>query len=123
MSRTPTRIADWAALRDRVPSHARVGEVDLVVLRLGEEVSVLYGRCTHRNALLADGRVEGETLVCALHGWDYHCRTGRSSVDDEEALAPFEAWVEDGAVWVDAEAIRQWRLRTPLDFLEDELEQ
>ena len=122
MSHNKTAIADWNALKDRVPAHARVGEVDLVVLRLGDEVSVLYGRCTHRNALLAEGRVEGEALVCAVHGWDYHCRTGRSGVDQEEALAPFEAWIEDGSVWVDAEAVRLWRARTPLDFFEDELE-
>ncbi len=122
MSRLPTRIADWDALKDRKPAHARVGNVDLVVLRLGDEVSVLYGRCTHRNALLAEGHVEGETLNCALHGWDYHCRTGRSAIDEEEALQPFEAWLEDGSVWVDAEAIRLWRASTPMDFLEGELE-
>jgi len=122
MKAAGTRIADWNALQDRKPAHARVGNVDLVVMRLGDDVSVLYGRCTHRNALLAEGHLSGDTLVCAKHGWDFHCRTGQSTVDQEEALQRFEAWVADGAVLVDAEAIRRWRAETPLDFLENELD-
>mgnify|MGYP002630098066 CR=1 FL=1 len=122
MSRQPYRVAEWAALRDRVPAPARVAEVDLVVLRLGEDVAVLYGRCTHRNALLTEGHVEGDKLVCAAHGWDYDCRTGRSQVDAEEQLQPFEAWLDDGGVWVDAAAVARWRQQTPLDFHDDELE-
>ena len=122
MRDTAVRIADWNALEDRAPARARVGKVDLVVIRLGEEVSVLYGRCAHRNALLADGHVEGDTLVCAQHGWDYHCRTGRSLIDDEETLESFEAWIEEGGVWIDGEAVRRWRACTPRDFLEGELD-
>ena len=117
----PVRLATFSALPDRVPSRAQVGEIELVIVRLGEEVSVLYGRCTHRNALLAEGRIEGEMLVCEAHGWDYHCRTGASPVDPEESLARFEPWIEDDGVWVDGAAVRRWRQLTPRDFLDDEL--
>ena len=43
-----------------------------------EEAFVLYGRCLHRGALLPDGRVEAEDLICGVHGWDYRYRTGIS---------------------------------------------
>jgi len=62
-------IADWNALQDRKPAHALVSNTDLVVIRYGEEVSVLYGRCLHRGALLADGYVEGDNLICGVHFW------------------------------------------------------
>ena len=39
---------------------------------------MLYGRCLHRGALLADGRVEGGDLICGVHGWDYRHLTGVS---------------------------------------------
>ena len=58
-------------------AYALVADVDLVVLRYGDEVSVLYGRCLHRGALMSDGRVEGDNLICGVHGWDYRCDTGR----------------------------------------------
>ena len=118
----PTVIASWNALREHQPAHARIDQIDLVVVRIEGAPHVLYGRCTHRNALLAQGRVEGDRLVCALHGWDYACADGRSNVGDDEGIPRFAAWVEGDDVLVDAEEIRRWRARTPVDFLEDELD-
>ena len=65
------QVAKWSELGDREPAYALVADVDLVVVRHDDAVSVLYGRCLHRGALMADARVEGENLVCGLHGWDY----------------------------------------------------
>lgn len=46
-------IKSVAQLKDRVPEYALVGEVDLVVVQHDEAVSVFYGRCLHRGALMA----------------------------------------------------------------------
>ena len=62
-----TRIADWEGLANREPTHALIGNVDLVVVKYEDEVSVLYGRCLHRGALLADGYVQGDNLICGVH--------------------------------------------------------
>jgi nitrite reductase/ring-hydroxylating ferredoxin subunit len=48
--------------------------VELVIVRRDDEHSVLHGRCLHRGALLADGHVQGDDLICGLHGWDYSAR-------------------------------------------------
>ena len=63
-------VVAWTELADRAPAYALVANVDLVVIRYGEEVSVLYGRCLHRGALLADGFIDGDNLICGLHAWD-----------------------------------------------------
>ncbi|MCB1056005.1 MAG: Rieske 2Fe-2S domain-containing protein, partial [Acidobacteria bacterium] len=77
-------VAVWNELEERRPAYALVGGVDLVVVRYGDEVSVLYGRCLHRGALLADGHVDGHNLICGLHGWDYRYDTGVSEYNNEE---------------------------------------
>ena len=41
---TKTKIASLQDLPDRKPQYALVGEVDLVVVRFDDEVSVFYGR-------------------------------------------------------------------------------
>lgn len=107
------RITDWDGLEDRSPAHALVANVDLVVVRWDDEVSVLFGRCLHRGALMADGSIRGEDIVCGLHGWDYQFRSGVSSYDPEEKLHKFSAWVEDGGVWVDEDEIAAWEKRNP----------
>ena len=53
-------IADWGDLKDREPAYALVANVDLVVVRYDSDVSVFYGRCLHRGALLADGHIDGD---------------------------------------------------------------
>ncbi len=116
---TKQKIADWTSLDDRKPVHALVGNVDLVVIRYDDEVSALYGRCLHRGALLADGFVTGDNLICGVHHWDYRFRTGVSEYKNDERLPTFSAWVEDGAVWVDADEIAAWELEHPQPYDRD----
>ena len=80
------KVANWSELADRSPAYALVAGVDLVVIRFDDQVSVLYGRCHHRGALLADGHVDGPNLICGVHGWDYRYDTGISEYQNEEAL-------------------------------------
>lgn len=112
-------IADWKALRDREPAYALVAGVDLVIVRYGEEVSVLYGRCLHRGALLADGFVRGDDLVCSLHNWDYRYETGISAYNNADQLKKFSAVVKKGKVLVDEAEIAAWAEENPQPFDRD----
>ncbi|MDX1503932.1 MAG: glutamate synthase-related protein [Thermoanaerobaculia bacterium] len=114
-----TKIADWDSLEDRSPAHALVGNVDLVIVRYDGEVSVLYGRCQHRGALMADGFVRGDDLICGVHNWDYRYDTGISSYDNSEKLHKFGSWVEEGGVWVDEEEIAEWEHDNPQPWQRD----
>ncbi len=112
-------VAVWSELPDREPAHALVENVDLVVVRFDDQVSVLYGRCLHRGALLADGSIVGDDLVCGVHGWDFRYDTGVSAYNHREVLNKFNAWVEDGAVWVDADEIADWQRENPQAYERD----
>jgi glutamate synthase domain-containing protein 2 len=109
-------VAEWDNLEDRVPVHALVADVDLVVTRFGDEVSVLYGRCAHRGALMSDGHVDGENIICGVHGWDYRLDSGISEYNNSETLPKFAAWIEDGGVCVDEDEIAAWAERHPQPF-------
>lgn len=111
-------VAKWSKLPDREPTYALVSGVDLVVLRYDDAVSVLYGRCLHRGALMADARVEGENLICGLHGWDYRYDTGVSSYNNAEVLPKFRSWIDldSDAVLVDQEEIRAWAAKSPQPY-------
>tara|TARA_R110002096_G_scaffold44526_8_gene120242 strand:+ start:49080 stop:49466 length:387 start_codon:yes stop_codon:yes gene_type:complete len=38
---------------------------------------VLADLCPHDGGLLSDGFVEGESVICARHGWEFEGRTGK----------------------------------------------
>lgn len=118
---TPVVVARWSDLADRVPVAALVAGVDLVVTRFADDHSVLYGRCLHRGALMADGFVRGDDLVCGLHGWDYSMRTGISSYDNSERLHRFTSWLDDatGSVMVDGDEIVAWEREHPQPYDRD----
>lgn len=115
-----TSIAKFSTLKDRKPTYALVGEVDLVVVRMDTDVSVFYGRCLHRGALMSDGFVRGDNLFCGVHYWDYRLDSGVSEYNNSEALPKFKAWVEDDNVMVDDVELSAWAQKNPQPFKRDD---
>ncbi len=114
------KIASWDGLEDRRPQYALVGELDLVVVRYDDQVSVFYGRCLHRGALMSDGHVEGNNLFCAVHNWDYRIDSGVSEYNNAEALHKFGSWIEDGSVFVDENEVQNYLQGHPQPFNREE---
>lgn len=109
-------VAQFSKLKDKEAQHALISQTDLVVVRYGDEVSVLYGRCLHRGALMADGRVEGHNLICGLHDWDYRIDTGVSEYDNAEQLHKFKAIIKNDEVLVDEAEVLTFEKDQPSPF-------
>ena len=109
----PTKIATWSEVPDRDPVGALVADVDLVVVRFDDNRSVLYGRCLHRGALMSDGHISGDNLICGLHGWDYVFHTGVSSYNNAERLHKFSSWLDGDDLMVDIDEIIAWTKENP----------
>ncbi|MEM5582810.1 glutamate synthase-related protein [Roseibium sp. AS2] len=109
-------VASLSALPDREPQYALVADVDLVVVRFDDEVSVFYGRCLHRGALMSDGYVDGKNLICGVHYWDYRLDSGVSEYNNSEALPKFACWVENDDIFVDEDEITAWAEENPQPF-------
>ncbi|MBX2815719.1 MAG: Rieske 2Fe-2S domain-containing protein [Saprospiraceae bacterium] len=114
------KLVAYDALNDRQPVHKLMAGLDLVVTRFDDRISVLYGRCLHRGALMGDGHVQGENLVCGLHGWDYRLDTGVSAYNNAEVLHKFFCEIADGWVWVDEDEIVAYLQEHPQPFQRNE---
>jgi nitrite reductase/ring-hydroxylating ferredoxin subunit/uncharacterized membrane protein len=83
------------------PVRALLGEVPLLVVRQGENVSVLADRCSHLSGPLSDGTVDDGCVTCPWHGSVFRLRDG--SVVRGPATAPqpaFRTDVRDGVLRV-----------------------
>jgi glutamate synthase domain-containing protein 2 len=116
----PALVAKFDELPEKEPRHALVLNTDLVVIRYGDRVSVLYGRCLHRGALLSDGYVEGENLICGLHNWDYRIDTGVSEYAPDEILHKFTAVIHEGKVFIDQTDVEEFEKEIPSRFNREE---
>jgi nitrite reductase/ring-hydroxylating ferredoxin subunit len=65
--------------------------MDLVYVRYDEQVSVMFGHCAHRSALMSDGSIDGNNLICGVHGWGYLYSTGVSEYNSSERLHKFSS--------------------------------
>ena len=90
-----------------------------MIVRRGDSHSVLHGRCLHRGALLADGHLQGDDLICGLHGWDYRIESGVSAYNNNEVLAKFTSVVEDDGLFVDLDEVIRWKLHHPQPYSPD----
>jgi len=113
-------IARFSELKDEKPTYALVANVDLVVIKYGKSVSVLYGRCAHRGALMSDGSIQGKNIICGVHGWDYEFESGISSYNSKERLHKFSSWIEEDEVLVDKDEISTWEMENPQAYNRNE---
>ncbi|MEX2145583.1 MAG: Rieske 2Fe-2S domain-containing protein [Candidatus Rokuibacteriota bacterium] len=57
--------------------------------------------CPHEDGPLADGWLEGTTVVCPWHGFDFDLITGACRVDDDLSVTVYATRVRAGVVEVD----------------------
>ena len=120
MKKEEVIIDDISVLEDRKPVHVQVENTDLVVIKYDNAFSVLYGRCLHRGALMADGRIEGDNIICGLHNWDYRIDTGVSAYNNSEVLNKFTSWVDDGKLLIDKNEVIAFEELHPQPFNREE---
>jgi len=68
---------------------------------------------------MSDGSVDGANLICGVHGWDYRLDSGISQYNNKETLPKFNAWLEDGQVFVDEDEIAGWAADHPQPYSRD----
>lgn len=102
------------------PFAARLLDVDLVLYRTAQGLTVAHDRCPHRSVKLSLGRVVGEELVCAMHGLRFDCAgrctaipsvpAGSVRIPAQARLHTFPAVERYGIVWTCLAGEAQWAL-------------
>ena len=103
---TFTRACALADLSDGKPQAVTVAEVDLALVRSGEEVFAIRDECSHAAIALSEGdvdRVDGTcTIECWLHGSTFDLRTGKpTTLPAFEPVAVYPVRLEGDDVLVD----------------------
>ena len=81
----------------------------LVLCRLGGQVRAFHDLCIHRGTPISLGWVEGETIVCAYHGWAYQADGAcvripsippEHPIPKKACLTAYRAQERYGLIWV-----------------------
>jgi phenylpropionate dioxygenase-like ring-hydroxylating dioxygenase large terminal subunit len=86
------------------PVGVRLHGRELVLFRgEGGEIGALEDRCPHRRMRLSKGKVVGDRLQCAYHGWSFDCAGEGESPGTPKlhaCAARFDVLEKHGAIWV-----------------------
>jgi nitrite reductase (NADH) small subunit len=63
-------------------------------------ISAIDGICPHQGGPLADGLVEGTTVTCPWHGWQFDIRSGKTPLGPKIVQPVYEVKIENQDVLV-----------------------
>src|SRR5262249_45223171 len=98
------RVADLDELWSGETKGVVVAGTRVVLVNLDGEVFAFEDRCAHLGVPLSHGFLDGGSLVCFAHQWEYDPRTGVAVNPRGACLRRFAVRVEEGAVWVSVDA-------------------
>jgi cytochrome P450/nitrite reductase/ring-hydroxylating ferredoxin subunit len=93
-------VARADAIAEGVPHSVSANGVDLVLIRTRDGLRAFQGRCPHQGALLGEGEIDGNELVCRNHRWRFDTNDGHR-VGGVECLMGFPVIEQGGDVLVD----------------------
>ena len=56
--------------------------------------------CPHQGMPLSEGQLDGETVTCAWHAWNFDLKTGAATLGAFGGVAAYDVRVEDGDVFL-----------------------
>ena len=98
--------AQWVPVlrTEEVPAgEARVADVghrQLAVFNVGGEFLATANSCVHQGGYLGDGFLDGEVVICPMHGWQFNVRSGACITRPGQQVKAYEVRVREGQVEV-----------------------
>jgi nitrite reductase/ring-hydroxylating ferredoxin subunit len=72
----------------------------LALFRVDDRVYAIGAVCPHRGGPLEEGELEGETVVCPWHGYDFNLTTGESRAAPALRTPTVPVIVEGGEIFL-----------------------
>jgi len=107
-------VADVNGVPEGKMKHVEVGEKEILLANSEGRIYALCDRCSHMNAPLSIGTLNGKVVTCPMHGARYDVATGKK-VAEPMALDPtkFPEPIPEGLQKVFAQAAQiQSKIRT-----------
>jgi nitrite reductase/ring-hydroxylating ferredoxin subunit len=98
------QIIAVGSVEDVPPGHSVIVELsngrELALFNVEGEFHAIDNFCPHKGASLASGHLQGHTVECDWHGWQFDVRTG-NCLTVREQVKVYRVIVEDGLIKVE----------------------
>ena len=94
-------VCPLAKLTEGEPFGVEHGDRRIALFLIGSKVYATGDICPHNFALLSTGYIDGNSVVCPLHGAEFDIKTGRCQNALYKRIQTYDVEVRDGQVFVD----------------------
>ena len=98
------RVANLDQLHGDGPHALSADGFDVVVVRTPAGLRAFEGRCPHQGALLGEGELDGDKLVCRNHRWRFSVDSGQRE-GGPQCLAACPVVERERAIFVDVSGL------------------
>ncbi len=75
---------------------ATVNDKEVAVFNVDGTFHAIDNVCKHRGGPLGEGELDGDTVTCPWHAWQYNVKTGACMTKEGITVDKYEVRVEDG---------------------------
>ena len=95
------KVAAVNELKDGEGKAVQAGGKAIALFKQGGKFHAIDNTCIHQGGPLGEGSLEGTTVTCPWHGWQYNIATGDSTVMPGVKVRSYKVKVEGSSVLVD----------------------
>lgn len=78
-----------------------INNLEIALFRLGDEFYATSNLCIHQGGPLAEGRIDGEQVICPWHHWRFNIKDGTSPLSPKLKLRTFPVKREEDQILID----------------------
>ena len=94
------KVAGVDDLKDGEGKVCQANGKQIALFKHGGNFFALDNTCLHRGGPLGEGMLDGDSVVCPWHGWQYDLKTGVSNMNPALKVAVFETKIQGKDVLV-----------------------
>ena len=92
------KVATVAQVAPGTGMVATVNDKEVAVFNVDGTFHAIDNVCKHRGGPLGEGELDGDTVTCPWHGWQYNVKTGACMTKEGITVDKYEVREEDGEV-------------------------
>ena len=79
----------------------QAGGKAIALFNIKGEFYAIDNTCIHRGGSLGDGFVDGSTVTCPLHGWQYDIQTGQGVMPTSPGVKSYKVDIQGNDIYIE----------------------
>ena len=97
-----TRIASRREIADGTGKVVELAGKKIALFNVGGKFYAIDNECKHRKGPLGEGTLDGATVTCPWHGWEYDVTTGTSLDDENVKVGCYSVKLEGDDIFIES---------------------